>query len=193
MICRTLLITLLLSASLKTFSQTSDFITVKKRNNRTVKTFFPGVPVSFVTFDKRAVSGLIAAIRNDSIFVSQLDIRPMVNSLGIPLIDTLGEYRNGYDFKEIAIIDVSGRMKFQQVAPGAILILGGTGYILLNVINGGYLHESITSSKNLTSLGIAAGAIGTGLLINFLIKHSNKYHIEYVNMNEVKKQLHGAQ
>ncbi len=193
MICRTLLFIVLLSVSVKTFSQASDFITVKKRNNRTVKTFFPGVPISFVTFDKREVNGLITAIRNDSVFVSQLDIRPMVNNLGIPLADTLGAYHNGYDFKEIANIDVSNSMKLQQAAPGAILILGGTGYILLNIINGGYLHESITSSKNLTSLGIAAGAIGAGLLINFLIKHSNKYHIEYVNMSDVKKQLHGTQ
>ena len=79
----------------------------------------------------------------------------------------------------------------QQVTPGRILIIGGTGYALLNVINGAYLHESVTSSKNLTSLGIAAGAVGTGILINYLTKHSRKYHVEYIHMNDVKKQLRG--
>jgi len=62
---------------------------------------------------------------------------------------------------------------------------------LLNVINGAYLHQSVTSSKNLTSLGIAAGAVGTGVLINYLSRRSKKYHVEYIHMNDVKKHLRG--
>ena len=188
---KALLIILLISVSVKTFSQASDFITVKKRNNRTLKTFFPGVHISFETNDKRQASGLITAIRNDSIFVKEWDIRPMLNSLGIPVTDTLGAYLSGFHYREIAKVEVSDRMKLQQLTPGRILIIGGTGYALLNVINGAYLHESITSSKNLKSLGIAAGAVGTGFLINYLVRHGNKYHVEYVHMNEVKKQLRG--
>jgi hypothetical protein len=188
---KVLLFILFLSASVKTFSQASDFITVKKKNNRTLKTFFPGVPISFETFDKRPVSGLITAIRNDSIFIRTWDLRPVLNSLGIPAIDTVGEYLDGFHYKEISKVDVSDRMKLQQATPGRILIIGGTGYMLLNVINGAYLHQSITSSKNLTSLGIAAGAVGTGFLVNYLLKHSKRYHIEYVHMNDVKKPLRG--
>ncbi|MEO5682025.1 MAG: hypothetical protein ABIQ88_05245 [Chitinophagaceae bacterium] len=188
---KALLFIVLLCSSVKTFSQASDFITVKKRNNRTLKTFFPGVPITFQTYDKRQASGLIIAIRNDSVFLKNWDIRPGYNSLGIPVTDTLGVYLSGYHYKEIDKVDVSERMHFQQLTPGRILIIGGTGYALLNVINGAYLHEPITSSKNLTSLGIAAGAVGMGFLTNYLIKHSNKYHVEYVRMNEVKKQLRG--
>ena len=188
---RILLLTLLLSSSVKIFSQASDFITVKKRNGRTIKTFFPGVPITFETTDKRPVSGLITAIRNDSIFVKEWDIRPMINSIGIPVTDTLGSYLSGFHYKEMGKVEVSDRMRFQQVTPGRILIIGGTGYALLNVINGAYLHQSVTSSKNLTSLGIAAGAVGLGLILNYITKHANKYHIEYVHMNDVKKQLRG--
>ncbi|HTL08497.1 MAG TPA: hypothetical protein VL307_09585 [Chitinophagaceae bacterium] len=171
--------------------QASDFITVKKRNNRTVKTFFPGVPISLQTYDKRQSAGIIKAIRNDSIFVREWDIRPMLNGLGIPVVDTVAEYLSGFHYKEIAFIDVSDRMKMQQLLPGRILIIGGTGYALLNVINGAYLHESITSSKNLRSLGIAAGAVGVGILTTTLLKRTRRYKIEYVRMNEVKKQLRG--
>jgi hypothetical protein len=188
---KALLLILLLSATVKTFSQASDFITVKKRNNRTIKTFFPGVHISFETYDKRYANGLITAIRNDSVFVKEWDIRPMLNSLGIPVTDTLGEYLGGYHYKEIAKCDVSDRMRLQQLTPGRILIIGGTGYALLNVFNGAYLHESITSSKNLKSLGIAAGAVGAGILANYLARHGRKYHVEYVHMNDVKKQLRG--
>jgi hypothetical protein len=177
----------LLLASVHSFAQASDFISVKKKNNRTVKTFFPGLPISFETFDKRQVSGLITAIRNDSIFVKQWDIRPMLNSLGIPVTDTLGAYLNGFHYKELNKVSVSNKMKLQQLTPGRILIIGGTGYALLNVINGAYLNESVTSKKNLTSLGIAAGAVGTGVLINYLVKRGNRYHIEYVRMNTVQQ------
>ena len=186
---KALLFLLLLTVSVKTFPQASDFISVKKKNNRTLKTFFPGVPISFETYDKRQVSGSITAIRNDSIFVQQLDVRQMINSLGIPVIDTVGVYMNGFHYKEINKVEVSDRMKLQQLTPGRILIIGGTGYALLNVINGAYLHESVTSSKNLTSLGIAAGAVGTGFLLNYLIKHANRYHVEYIHMNEVQKKI----
>jgi hypothetical protein len=103
----------------------------------------------------------------------------------------VGAYLSGYHYKEIAKCDVSDRMRLQQLTPGRILIIGGTGYALLNVFNGAYLHESITSSKNLKSLGIAAGAVGTGILANYLARHGRKYHIEYVHMNDVKKQLRG--
>jgi len=188
---KVLLLLLLLAVSVKTFSQASDFITVKKRNNRTVKTFFPGVRISFETYDKRQASGIITAIRNDSIFVMEYDIRQVINYLGIPVLDTLGQYLSGFNYKEIAKVDVSEKIKLQEATPGRILIIGGAGYALLNVINGAYLHESITSSKNITSLSIAGGAVATGFLINYLSRHSNKFHVEYVHMNDLKKHLKG--
>lgn len=189
---RALLLFIFLTAAAKSFSQASDFISVKKRNNRTLKTFFPGVHISFETFDKRQVSGLITSIRNDSVFVKEWDVRPMINGLGIPITDTVGAYLSGFHYREIKKVEVSDRMKLQQLTPGRILIIGGTGYALLNVINGAYLHQSVTSAKNLTSLGIAAGAVGAGLLTNYLVKRGNRYHVEYIRMNEVQKRLKGS-
>ncbi|MEO6315667.1 MAG: hypothetical protein ABIU63_16670 [Chitinophagaceae bacterium] len=189
--CRFLLLLLFIFSPAVIFSQASDFITVKKRNNRTIKSFFPGVYIAFQTFDKRYAAGIISAIRNDSVFVTAWDIRPMYTSLGIPMADTVGTYTSGFHFKEIQTVDVSNKMKLQQLTPGRILIIGGAGYALLNLINGAYLHESITSSKNLKSLGIAAGAVGTGMLTNYLLRKSKKYRVEYVHMNDLKKQLRG--
>jgi hypothetical protein len=186
-----LLFTILLSASSQIFSQASDFISVKKRNNRTIKTFFPGVSISFVTTYKRPVNGLITDIRHDSVFVKEWDVRTVPTIFGVTVLDTAGFYITGFHYKEIATIDVSDRTKFQQVTVGRILIIGGIGYTVLNVVNGAYLHEPITDSKNLKSLGIAAGAVGTGLLVNYLNRHRRKYVIEYIHMDEVKKQLRG--
>jgi hypothetical protein len=186
-----LLLTILLSTSAKIFSQASDFITVKKRNNRTIKTFFPGVSVSFLTVYKRPVNGMITAIQHDSIFVKEWDVRAVPTTFGVTVLDTAGVYITGFHYKEIETIDVSDRTRFQQVTVGRILIIGGIGYTALNIINGAYLHEPVTDSRNLKNLGIAAGAVGTGLLINYLSRHKKKYLIEYIHMNEVKKQLRG--
>jgi hypothetical protein len=186
-----LLLIAFLSCSAKTFSQASDFIAVKKHNNRTIKTFFPGVPISFQTSYKRQVNGMITDIRHDSIFVKEWDIRVVPTTMGVTVLDTAGVYITGFHYKEIEKVEVSDRMKFQQVSLGRILIIGGIGYTVLNVVNGSYLHESVTDSKNLKKLGIAAGAVGTGLLINYLKKHRRNYIIEYIHMNDVKKQLRG--
>ncbi len=186
-----LLATFLLFFSVQVFSQASDFITVVKRNGRTVKTFFPGLSISFETFDKRAFSGEITSIRHDSVFIREWDIRPVLNFVGIPTVDTLGTFMAGFHYKEIDKVEVSDRMRLQQITPGRILIIGGAGYALLNVINGAYLHQSVTSKKNLTSLGIATGAVGLGLLFNYISKHRNRYHVEYIHMNETKKPLRG--
>ncbi len=154
--------------------QVSDFISVVKRNGRTVKSFFPGVPISLVTFDQRTGNGDVTAIRNDSVFVKEWDIRTFANNLGLPMQDTVGAYIKGFHYKEIDQVVVSTRMKFQQIALGRILIIGGVGYALLNVLNGAFLHESITTKKNLTSLGIAGGAVAAGVLANYISRHRNK-------------------
>ena len=184
-------IILLLLVVLHGHSQVSDFIAVKKKNNISVKTFFPGLPISFITTAKRTVNGTITDIRHDSIFVKEWDIRIVPTTLGVTMIDTAGSFIIGLHYKEIEKIDVSDRMKFQQALLGPILIIGGSGYIALNLINGAYLKEPVTDSKNLGKLGVAAGAIGTGLLINYIRKHRRKYKIEYIHMNDVKKQLRG--
>lgn len=172
-------------------AQASDFISVKKRNNRTIKTFFPGLNINFTSTGNRQVSGLITDIRHDSIFVKMWDIRVVPTSLGVTMLDTAGSYIIGLHYKDIAKVDVSDRMKLQQVILGPILIIGGGGYIALNLINGAYMKQPVTDSKNLGKLEIAAGAVGAGLLINYIRKHRGRYVIEYIRMNEVKKQLRG--
>ncbi|MBS1565629.1 MAG: hypothetical protein JST39_14665, partial [Bacteroidetes bacterium] len=104
-------------------------------------------------------------------------------------------YIDGIYYKEIKqiIFDEKGS-GWEFVKNGAIFMIGGGLYALLNVVNGKYLHESITDSKNLTTLGIAGGVVATGFILNrihhYKVKHW-KYKIEYVRMTDVKKQLRG--
>lgn len=65
-------------------------------------------------------------------------------------------------------------------------MFGGAGYIGLNVVNGIINHEQINDHDNLVNLGIAAGAVGTGILLKkyFSVnRYTRKRHkIVYVNM-----------
>ncbi len=178
---------------LTVFSQASDFITVKKRNNRTLKTYFPGVPITFETFDKRFVEGYITSIHNDSVFVRVYDVRTVGTIWGVTQLDTAGSFIAGVHYKEINKVYFDTKRKaFSFISDGTIFMIGGGGYALLNVINGAYLHESVTSSKNLGKLGIAAGVAATGFVMHKLKARDRKnYRIEYVHMNDVKKQLRG--
>ena len=177
------------------FSQASDFVVVKK-HDRTVKSYFPGLPIVLQTNSYSWVNGWITAIRHDSIFVKEYDVRQVPTIWGTTMTDTAGSYIVGVHYKEIQRIEFNekGGGGFGFVTNGSIFMIGGLGYAVLNVVNGQYLHESITDSKNMTSLGIALGVAAAGFILNRISHHKNKkwkYVIEYVRMNEVKKQLRG--
>jgi len=176
------------------FSQATDFIVVKK-HNRTVKSYFPGLPIALQTESYTWVNGWITDIRHDSIFVKQYDIRQVPTIWGTLVLDTAGSYNVGVHYKEIKRIEFDEKGSgFGFITNGTIFMIGGVGYAVLNVVNGRYLHESITDSKNMTTLGIALGVAGGGFILNRIQHYKNKrwrYEIEYIRMTGVKKQLRG--
>ncbi len=180
---------ILLFVSATSFSQASDFVKVKKRNNRTVKTFFPGSFISCQTVYKNFINGVVQDIKNDSLFIKEYDIRAVPTQWGVARVDTLGSYVIGVHYKDLLIIDVQKRESFGFIKNGTLLMVGGIGYATLNVINGKYLKEPITGPDNLKSLGISLGVAGVGYLLNrvnkFRSENGRKYRIEYVHMGEV--------
>ena len=183
-----ILFLLLSSAS---FSQVSDFVTVKKKNNRTYTTYFPGSFISCETSFGYHVYGYVEAVRNDSVFVKQYSVQMTPTPFGVQRLDTLGSYLVGIHYTDIDIVTVPRKESFGYVKNGSIFIIAGLGYALLNLINGKYLNESITSTTNLRSLGIAIGVAGGGYLLNRLRLTNNrngkKYRVEYVHMTEGKR------
>ncbi|MEO7531393.1 MAG: hypothetical protein ABIS69_08280 [Sediminibacterium sp.] len=169
----------------------SDFIKVKKRNNRTLKTFFTGSLISCRTVYGNYISGIVRDVRNDSVFIKEFDIRSVPNQWGVSSVDTLGSFIVGIHYKDIETVVFPKRESFGFVKNGSLFIIGGLGYATLNLVNGKYLNESITSSDNLKSLGISLGVAGVGFLMNRLRKINNRngkrYTVEYVRMNDPKK------
>jgi len=188
-----LIVFVLLSVTAFSQQQPSDFIVVKKKNNRTIKTFFPGLPITLEMVNSAWVDGYITAIRNDSVFVKEYDIRSVPTIWGVNMLDTAGSFIVAVYHKDIKRIIVNNRPPaFSYMTDGTILMIGGIGYALLNVVNGAYLHEPITSKENIKSLGIALGMAGAGFALKKITKNAHrKQYIEYVRMSDVKKQLRG--
>ncbi|MEO6914551.1 MAG: hypothetical protein ABI151_01990 [Chitinophagaceae bacterium] len=168
------------------FGQVSDFISVKKRNNITVRSFFPGTYISCKLVFGEEISGLVHEIKNDSVFIREFDIQAIPNPWGTYTIDTLGSHVVAFHYRDIATVVLKKRDSFSYVKNGTLLMIGGIGYAALNVINGKYLKESITGPENRKSLGTALGVAGAGLLLNRLYARSKrfdtKYHIVYTCM-----------
>lgn len=169
-------------------SAQSDFIVVKKRNNRTVKTFMPGSPITITTFQDYVLSGPIDTVRDDSVFVRMYNIRVLPTQFGTTIIDTAGSNIRGVHYKDIMKIDVGKKESFVFVKNGTLFMVAGLGYIALNLINGAYLHEDIGDSQNVTSLAIAGGVAAAGFVMNRIYHHRKKhgklYKVEYIHMND---------
>ena len=170
------------------FSQLSDFIVVKKKNGRTIETFMGGKGIIFKTNTGAVIDGQIKDIRNDSIFVMIYTIRLVPTNMGVNMLDTVSKYIFATNYRNISRIKVYHKAESSGGnLLGPLLILGGSGYILLNVINSVGHSEPLTEKRNLQSIGYAAGAIVLGYVVTknfFRDSFSTKWHkFVYVNLN----------
>jgi hypothetical protein len=176
--------------SFQTFSQSSDIINVTRKNGRHLKSFFSGSPIMFQTKRGNYVNGVIKNIKNDSLFVKTYVMGRYMTQYGFTVIDTANVFTTGFSYKEISRILIDTKKSFFRKNLGSLLIAGGAGYTVLNVINNVSSKEPIGSKENLKSLGAAGAAIGLGLLINKIFpveRFSRKGDkINYVNMQVVK-------
>ena len=180
------LICFLIFAELK--SQ-DDFIVLKKKNNRTLKTYGQGSFLSAKTGTGFQLNGFITAIRNDSIFIRQQETKLVATDFG-QTIDTVF-YTFGFDHRIITAFYFNNeygtnmrKRGFAQTTLPIIMIAGGTGYIVLELVNTVYRKESLNEGNKLLSLGIAAGIAATGIFLqtmnNRKDKVGNKYKVVYV-------------
>jgi hypothetical protein len=162
------------------FSQT-DFIVIKK-NERTVQSLFAGSRISFTT-SLRYYSGIIDAIKSDSIFLLEYDVRQMPTNLGVYMLDTVTTYHSGIYYKDILKIQ-NERKGFDFTASGASLLGGG---VLLTTIGlGTWIFtkegEQYHASPKLVIGSALLGTLGYVLLKsgshNYII--GKKYQLHYI-------------
>lgn len=187
---------LLITTTTVTIAQKSDFIVLKKQNNRHIKTYFPGVFISGKTYSGFSINGIIKDIRNDSVFVEQQHVQQVQTQFGVPALDTTiftvglhyQEIKSLFYSKTTGIGGVPRKRGLSSVSIPKLLMIGGTGYIVLELVNTGYRRESLSDRDKLRGLGIAAGLAAIGFFWQQLTNQSNKaggkYKVVYVRMED---------
>jgi hypothetical protein len=183
-----LLFILLVSITEASLSQSSDFIVLKKHNNRTLKTYYPGAFISATTYNDFSINGFIKEIRNDSVIILQQQ-RQLVGTEFGTSVDTVS-YTISVDYHEIRTFHYTsqytwGRKRgFVEVTVPRLMKYGGIGFLVLELFNTAYRKESITADNKMVSLGIAAGVAATGFAITYFQnkadKAGGKYKVVYV-------------
>lgn len=191
----TILTLFLLSLACTAFPQQSDFIILKKKNNRTVKTYAEGSFLSARMNNGFDVHGYITAIRNDSVYLRQQDIKMFGTEFGSTL-DTL-YYAVGFDYRQILRYNIKdgdqfGRPKgFSVISAPGLMVVGGVGFLILETVNTIYRKESFSDNNRLVTMGIAAGVAAAGYFWgkaqNKKENKQNKLNVVYVKAGSILK------
>ena len=146
-------------------SAQGDFLLLRK-NELVVQSYVKGSYFTCQLATKQWVEGRIRLIKDDSVFMEQMNVQQVANFWGMPTLDSLK-----YGLIKIAIHDIYAVPKKEHgisvVNNGSLFTIGAGGYMVLNIINGLTQNESITSSKNLINLGIAAGVFLFGEILHY--------------------------
>ncbi|HMG68100.1 MAG TPA: hypothetical protein VK588_10450 [Chitinophagaceae bacterium] len=163
-----LLVIFIVAFQFSSMAQVSDIISVKKKNGRTIKNFYEGSPILFETKSGDYVEGPIEKIHHDTISVRMYVIQKVPTIFGTYVPDTLNTFFTKVNYLDIRRIKVLHPQRFIRERVPILLMIGGAGYFILNLVNGSYFNQPITDKQNLKKLGIAAGAFGAGFLASKL-------------------------
>lgn len=171
-------------------AQLPDYISVKKANGRTVLNYYRDMDIEFATRDGQRFQGTIADIFNDSLFLKVYQVRRVLSIWNIPVLDTVNSFILPFHYQEIKRIFVPKINARQVLASrvGSLLLVGGVGYMALNLVNSALRGEPVTDEHNVKNLSIALAAAGGG----YFIKRQNaplrsgagrRSKIVYIKMN----------
>lgn len=166
--------------------QSLDYISVRKQNGQVIKNFYTGSNILLQLTNGSYLAGPVQAIRNDSVFVTIFDVRYYPTTWGTYVRDTIATIIAGMPFSEIRRVQLNRRRTFFQRSTGPLLMLGGGGYLVVNLLNGAFYDYPITDARNVRRISIAAGAAGLGYLFTRLFASDGfskkKHQLVYVNL-----------
>src|SRR5262245_35579329 len=124
---RVVIVFLIGMMSIKTVvaQHTEDFISLRKKNNRHVASYFKGSQIEYQDVRGNHVTGIIQAIRNDSLFVKQWQVGTYMTQFGTTRVDTAGSLLHQLHYKEVFQIFPSKKESFTYVKNGSIFMIAG--------------------------------------------------------------------
>ena len=162
-------------------AQPSDFIILKKKD-KTIKRFYAGTQMEFVTTTGAYRDALITRIANDSLYLQEFLIRRVPTQLGYFITDTAGSFRYVYHYNQVASIG-KPQKGFNVRGSGAALLGGG---IVLTLASGVvYLAD-----REKFSPALLIASVGLGTLGYFMSKAGGKgivigkknYSLEFIKL-----------
>lgn len=158
-----------------------DMVSLRNKKGRTVKTYFNGMKIDMGT-QGLEVEGVIRRVQDDSIFIQYYNVQKQYNIWGTSVLDTVTSFLIPYAVSDIQWIR-KPPAKFEFVRNGTLFMIGGTGYLLLHIINAAYLKEPVVGSTVAIAGGIAVG----GFLMNKFRKRKYEigrgYELRYIPTN----------
>lgn len=184
---RLLIFFVLVSFSVCVTAQSADFISVRKRNGIAVKNFYPGSPVSLQIKDGMFAEGILHRVANDSLFIQLYDVRIVPTPWGTKATDTVALYVTKVRYTDIGWISLGKPRNKLLTRISNMLLVGGTGGVVLNGINSIGSGESFFSKDNMGWYLTSAILFGTGFLMKKFIGdggfNPRKHKIVYVRLN----------
>ena len=178
---------ILLFISTTSFSQSADFIQLKK-NNKTITTFYSGMNMAFTAESGAYIDALINGIKNDTLYLQQFIIRYLPTTIGTYIVDTVGSYHYKYHYNQIVAIGQKEKTNFNVKGSGAALLGGGAVLTLASGVVYVADKEKFSAPLLLASVGLgtlgyfmAKGKKGSGMLIG------KKYKLVYMNMSNKQR------
>jgi hypothetical protein len=100
-------------------------------------------------------------------------------------MDTMATIIRGIHYRDIAAVP-KRQESFSYMRNGTFLMIGGAGYVGLNVINSAIVKYPVFAKDNIPRLAAGAGVFGVGKLIQKLHKDvitvGKKYTIHYIKL-----------
>lgn len=176
-----------LSITTSSFSQSADFIQLKK-DNKTVSSFYSGMNIAFTSESGSYTDALINGIKNDTLYLQQFIVRYLPTNTGTYIVDTVGSYRYKYHYNQIIAIGRKEKTNFNVKGSGAALLGGGAVLALASSII--YVVD-----RKKFSAPLLLASVGLGTLGYFMAKGGKhggayvmgkKYKLVYMNMSNNK-------
>jgi len=174
--------------SITGFTQQSDFIVLKKKNNKTLKTYYPGSFIKGKTYSGFEINGHIDNISNDTIYLTQTSVQQYASRLGVPFLDTV-VYRLAIPYNSIEEFYFKKEKGFRQITIPGILTRAGFGYAILETVNVAYRGDKFSENGHLQSIAAGVAVGGAGVIWSLINKANKKagakYRVIYMKYSEL--------
>lgn len=150
-------------------AQVSNGVLFLKKNDKTIKSYFPGQDISLFNTGGGAISGNISKITKDSLYLTYYQTAMVPTFAGTRRLDTLGIYPINLAIKEIGAVP-NPNNKRNVFTSGYTYMIAGGAYLIVNAINTTREKQPYFGEDNIPRLLAGIAGIAFGYLLERLRK-----------------------